>query len=532
MLTSIRRFQKAVLIVVTAIICVAFAWLYNRYDSTSGGPASSMMVDGQPYRIENALRLANLFNVARFDLGAGASFFQPSPLGEFAAALSGNSMSDRTQFVANLIVLRNEAKRLGIEASPKEVEKVLAQLPKFQNPTTRQFDPKFYQNYLKNELGRYSMEEVDLYELLGDYVKFRKLRDLVAAGHKPTTWEIDQLYELQYETFTAHHVTLKREDFAKDVEISDEAVKAYYEENRDSLFSEPKRSVGYVKFLKEEKKDEETEEEFEKRRNEQAKQFNDTLREIAAKMDDEGLTFEAAIATLGDRVKTAEPFARSEPPEELKDQPELIREIFATDSSLEGADKVRAADEEKAIYMFWIDRVLEREQLTLEEAKAQIAETLREQEINQRLQDAGEEALAKIRANLTEGTDFTAAAKAAGFEAVSPKPFARTGTPEGTDYATTLSRTATELEAGEFAEPELLDDALLLVYLESRELPQRKTEPEDRQQLTNQISSFLSTQMFNAWFESRVRAANPRPPLVQGADGKLTPMSLEEFARR
>lgn len=528
MLTSIRKVQKVVLIVVTAIICVAFAWLYNRYEPATS--AAKMTVDGMTYRIPDALRLATNFNIARYDLGMGASMYQPSPLGEFAAALSGNT-SDRTQFVANLIILRNEAKRMGIEPSAKEIQDVIRQLPKFQNPATNQFDPTFYANYLKNELGRYSKTETDLYDIVGDSIKYNKLRELVAAGHKPTKWEVDQIYETQYETFEAHEVALKRDDFKEGIKITDEAAKAYYDENRDSLFADPKRSMGYIKFAKEEKKEEETEEEFEARRNEQAKEFNETYKQLVAAMDDEGKTFEEAIATKGDDVKTVEPFAQIAPPEKIADQPELVRALFAADPEAEGADKLLAADEEKAIYMFWVDEVVDRAQKTFEEAKEEIITTLTEQEISARLEKAANEAREKILANLKEGTDFPTAAKAAGYEVVSPKPFSRTESPEGTDFASTLARVAYDLEAGELSEPESLVDGMLLVYLADRSLPERETEPEDRQRIADSMDAFASEQAFRAWFQARVEAANPTPPMMMGPDGELQAMSLEEFAR-
>ncbi len=528
MLTSIRKVQKVVLVIVTAIICVAFAWLYNRYEPATS--AAKMTVDGVTYRIPDALRIATNFNIARYDLGMGASMYQPSPLGEFAAALSGNT-SDRTQFVANLIVLRNEAKRLGIEPSAKEIQDVIRSLPKFQNPATNQFDPTFYQNYLTNELGRYSKTESDLYAIVGDSIKYNKLRELVASGHRPTKWEIDQIYEAQYETFTAHQVVLKRDDYTDGIEITDEAIQAYYDENRDSLFSDPKRSIAYIKFAKEEKKEEETDEEFEARRNEKAKEFNETYKMLVAEMDDEGKTFEEAVATQGDKVKTVAAFAQLDPPEELIEHPELVRAAFSADPEADGADKLLAADEEKAIYMFWIVDVVDRAQKTLEDAKDEIVQTLTEQEINSRLDNAAAEARKKILANLKEGTDFPTAAKAAGYEVVSPKPFSRTESPEGTDFASTLARVAFDLEAGELSEPESLVDGVLLAYLADRSLPARETEPEDRQRIADSMDAFSSEQAFRAWFQARVEAANPTPPMMKGPDGELEAMSLEEFAR-
>ncbi|MEM1297344.1 MAG: hypothetical protein AAGH89_18410, partial [Verrucomicrobiota bacterium] len=237
------------------------------------------------------------------------------------------------------------------------------------------------------------------------------------------------------------------------------------------------------------------------------------------------------VATKGDDVKKVAAFAQIDPPEAIAGQAELIRSLFAADPEADGADKLLAADEENAIYMFWIDEVVDRAQKTFEEAKEDIVKTLTEQEISSRLEKASDEAREKILANLKEGTDFPTAAKAAGYEVVSPKPFSRTESPEGSDFASTLARVAFDLESGEFSEPESLVDGVLLVYLADRSLPVRETEPEDRQRIADSMDAFASEQAFRAWFQSRVEAANPTPPMMKGPDGELEAMSLEEFAR-
>ncbi|MEO0445908.1 MAG: hypothetical protein AAF191_07520, partial [Verrucomicrobiota bacterium] len=65
MLTSIRKVQKGMLIAVTAIICIAFAYLYTEYDTgaSMGGGDAALTVWGKSYRGKEALKLANQFNL-------------------------------------------------------------------------------------------------------------------------------------------------------------------------------------------------------------------------------------------------------------------------------------------------------------------------------------------------------------------------------------------------------------------------------------------------------------------------------------
>jgi len=120
MLGYLRKFQKTGLVILTAIICIAFAFLYNRYDTGAEPGASSVAftIDGQAYHGSEAYRLANLFHVALRDLGISPPF-NLQPLGRFALDMLGDKSGmamlspnlDRPDFVINLLEFRKAAKR-------------------------------------------------------------------------------------------------------------------------------------------------------------------------------------------------------------------------------------------------------------------------------------------------------------------------------------------------------------------------------------------------------------------------------------
>ena len=105
MLSQIRHIQKGVLILVTVVIVIAFAFLYSDYDNRGGSPNTSFMVYGKAYRDKEARVLYNSFDVARQLM-----------MYDFMRTLFGAQRqdSDRTDYVLNLVILREEAKRLGV----------------------------------------------------------------------------------------------------------------------------------------------------------------------------------------------------------------------------------------------------------------------------------------------------------------------------------------------------------------------------------------------------------------------------------
>ena len=174
------------------------------------------------------------------DLGfGGSSQFGSflSPIGRFAAVLQGQDRGggSTTYFVINWIVLQNEAKRLGIEPTWSEIEEAIFAIPRFSGPNGK-FSPSIYDDYATKQLGRHGgTGEEDLQEVVRGYLKYTKLRALLGSVSRPTSWEVDQRYLEQYEQFKAHEIFLDRENFSsEDISITDEAIKQFYEEQKET----------------------------------------------------------------------------------------------------------------------------------------------------------------------------------------------------------------------------------------------------------------------------------------------------------
>ena len=169
MLSSMRKAQKTLLIVVATVICIAMVWWTG---SDNGQSRRSLIsVDGKSYGIGEVGRIAKFFNLAR-DLGEGL----------FAYEVYGNRPgeqfgADRTHFVLRLIILRNEAKRLGIEPSPEEIGERFRAIPRFADQEGN-FSETAVEDYIRLYGGRDQVRRDDIEQLVADVLRHEKLKQL------------------------------------------------------------------------------------------------------------------------------------------------------------------------------------------------------------------------------------------------------------------------------------------------------------------------------------------------------------------
>jgi peptidyl-prolyl cis-trans isomerase D len=135
------------------------------------------------------------------------------------------------------ILLLEEAKKLGITATDKEVAQGIASVPAFWGPN-RQFDREVYKRTLQAQRMTPSGFEKDF----RTSIIARKLRQNVAATAEATPSQARQIYNWVRETATLRYIPFSIEAYKGDVVVTDEDIKAYYEENAER-FTRPEMST-------------------------------------------------------------------------------------------------------------------------------------------------------------------------------------------------------------------------------------------------------------------------------------------------
>ncbi len=510
---SLNHFLRAktfVLIVMVSLFA-GLAWFTMDYNPNAGAANAKcpIKVYGQCYREKEIKRLEQYFWVAR-DL-----FFI-----DFAMALFGDDRmdADPTDFVTNLIVLRKEAEQLGIEPTDDESKEAIRNAPIFTRQTWINDDI-----LVDRVLAPRGLTKSDLIQLGKDYLVWRKISDLLAAGNAPVPVEIDKAYVRKYQQFTASLIEFKREDFVGKVEITEEAIKTYYEENKgkelpdggQALYSDEKRGFTMVKFSP----PVETEEMTAEQKAEQRQAFPVRVNEIYALLaDDESDFAELAAKVAADpknkfavTVEELPPFAGVSPPEALKEQGKILSELFspAHDAAPGRAVTVPFPQADGGYLMFKVTKVIEPAELTLDEAREQIEKALTARESNLLVNEAATAARAKALEALDAGKPVAEAAKAAGVEPTLLPPFSKSEPPAKIESADQIVQAALRTGPGSASEvlPMPLGKGYHFLLVDKIELVESDQVDARRSSLRIGATSDYRRALFKAWFRERLVAS-------------------------
>ncbi|MBW1659786.1 MAG: SurA N-terminal domain-containing protein [Deltaproteobacteria bacterium] len=141
------------------------------------------------------------------------------------------------------VLIAQEAKRLHITVSKKELEESIESMPVFRR--NGHFSRRLYLDLLRyNRIEPADFESSKMRELL-----FDKVKNLVAdPASFVTEEEVNQLISLQYEKRRMAYVKIAAKDFMDHVEITDADLKKYYEAHKEKYREPEKVSVVYLLF--------------------------------------------------------------------------------------------------------------------------------------------------------------------------------------------------------------------------------------------------------------------------------------------
>ena len=463
MLSTIRQFQKGILIVVTVLIVIAFAFLYADYDFVKGTVGTNdcvIRVNNRCYRVEEAQKLARYYNLAN-SLG----------MSEFSRTLLGPNRLDQdpTNFVFNLLVMRKEAERLGIEPTSQEIKNEVPKLPIFRHM------PMADGRIIRDFLGGLGLDEGDLAQLTKDYLCFNKLQDFIGAGIQAVPNEVESTYVEQNQLYTASVVQFDRSDFEEAAKVSEEEIKKYFDDRNppekksatepengelaepaaekpeqplatdqpgasppvlEPIMTSPQRGFHYAHFLLKELPEDATEEQKANNNRDFVKGVSRAYSELTA----EGADFVAKTKEIAARKEnpfifksgTLAPFKQTEPPEELSDLGRLLPALFSG-TLRKGESSEPVGNEDGSYYVFQLSEFIEPRKMTLDEARPLITKALLAKKSNQLCNDAANAALHKIQEALNAGKSLLDTASANNLNLVTFPPFSQSEPPKDTD---------------------------------------------------------------------------------------------------
>jgi len=141
------------------------------------------------------------------------------------------------------LILLYEAKRQRIKVSNKEVVETIRSFPFLIRNGT--FDRQLYKQIVTNT---FRMSPREFEEEIRDTLMISKLREEVTEGISITEEELLAAYKNENEKIRIAYVVQNPKDFTEEVEVSDEEIRAFYEEKAHEFKKPEEVKIDYIEF--------------------------------------------------------------------------------------------------------------------------------------------------------------------------------------------------------------------------------------------------------------------------------------------
>jgi len=501
MLQLIRKYQYTLMLFVAVIVILAFSVWGGYTGGANPGSASLMRVYGRDYQRDDFQRLTQTRELAEM-LG---QFQFTTMLASLDPRFVDPQQRNTLDFVVNLVVMREEAPKLGIRVTADEVRDWVQSLAVFQ--TDGQFDPAKAQQVLRN-LGAFGMGQRDINQLAVDVITLRRLTDLVGSNISAAPELVDSWYSVRSHMLRAQVISLPFESFEAKVEVSDEDVESFFAANITRFQNPEHRALIYAHLTL----PEETEDLSAEERRSQRNQFSTDVHNLALKLLENPDHFEQIAGEAGHDVVETGLFARGQPPEALEGEDDLLREAFALlYPEVTIGDPVRGAD--RGYYLFKVTDLRAPEPRELDEVRDEVVEIVRQRMVREAAQDATADLRDRLNEGLAEGREWSDLVADLDYEILETGYFGLGQPPAEvpSQLASSLAENAPYLPLHGVSLPLATEDGYALAHVTYKELWQRPDSVQDRMWISDQLAFGESRSLLNAWFQQAKDRARPIP---------------------
>jgi hypothetical protein len=430
-------------------------------------------------------------------------------MSSFVQDLTGGSMSDPNQaavaFILNLFIVRHEAEQLGIQPTSADVVDLVRNLPTFRGPSG--FDPKKYEEFSGTQLAPLGFTDAEIDELARDDLCLKRIKQLLETGLSISATESKAEFERVYGKSFVSVVRLRATDFAKDVKLTDDDVRKYYDAHKSEFKTEEKRKIEFVRFaLTDEQKKLTGKERIDalQKLSDRAEDFTQALLEKGADFHQVAAKFQVPLQTTGE-------FSAGSPDEKFKSTPKLSGVAFQLTKQEPNSDVV---EEGSDYYILHLAGVVDSRPLTFEEAKPKIVDTLKSQRERELLSSEGAKVVQGLREALKTGAPLARACEQAGVKAEKLEPFTIADDEGSADKAKaqtpdlmSIKSAVSQIQPGEVTDFVPSQEGGIIAILEKRDPPdpatyQAKKAAFDERYLRNKRGI-----VFYEWLHDRQRIA-------------------------
>jgi hypothetical protein len=430
-------------------------------------------------------------------------------MSDFWGTLSGSQPGNAGYgtFAVNLIVLRHEAARLGIRPGSSEVAEVVRALPVFQGESG--FDIHKFSDFVQNALAPNGLAEEHIEQLVRDQLCLNQIKQLLGTGVSIPEAEINADYQRAYDKLYVSLIRVGPDDFAKEITISDEDVRKYYETHQAELKSEERRKVDFVSLTLTDDQKKLT-----------GKERIDVLQELADRATDftqalleKGADFKQVAEKSDVAVQTTGEFSATKPDPQLNADPQLGEAAFKLSMQEPNSDPIQVAN---GFYVLHLAGIVEARPLTIEEAKTKIVEAIKSSRFRVLMSTKGAEIAQQLRQATKSGQALEAATQQAGVKVEKLPPFsvleeateAQEKKPkEESPEMLTIKNAVAYLNPGEVTDFLPAADSGLIAVLEKREPSADAANSEKKAAFEKRLLNNRRQIVFYEWLRERQQAA-------------------------
>ena len=236
MLERIREGSQgpwAMAIIALIVLSFVFAGV-SSYVSSSGSSAAAE-VNGEPISqqdVERAYQAQRARLESQFGEGISALFSDENYLRDFRMNVLDRLIADT--------LIEQKAKELGMRVSDKQIRDAITEMPEFQ--TDGVFDNERYLMLLRQN----GFQPSGFRDYMRQQMTREQLSRAVQASYFSLPEEVSLAHRLQGQTRNADYLIVDSAPFAASVELSDEEVEAFYQENISRFDTQEKVNLAYV----------------------------------------------------------------------------------------------------------------------------------------------------------------------------------------------------------------------------------------------------------------------------------------------
>ncbi len=411
------------------------------------------------------------------------------------------------QFILNLLILRHEAARLGIRPTQSDIVDVVRNLKAFRSGSG--FDLNKYNDFVQNALSPNGLSEAQIEEVATDELCLNRIKQLLATGVSLPENESKANYEKAYGKLFVSVIRLRSADFAKDIQVTDDDVRKYYESHKAEFKSEEKRKVDFVNLsLTDEQK-----KLAGKERIDALQKLADRANDVTQAMLEKGADFKQVAEKSQLPLHGTGEFTAAAPDPQLNVDPRLGSGAFQLTSQEPVSDPIQVAD---GFYILHLAGIIDARPLTIDEAKPRIVEAIKNARTHELVAIKGAEIVHQLR-DATEspaGAGLEAAIQKTGLKAEKLPPFSLLEDPtaksndkqepknESPDLIA-IKNAVAEINPGGVSDFFPWEEGGVIAVLEKREPPDPAKDPESKAAFDQRYLGNKRTIVFHEWLRDR-----------------------------